>query len=278
MSLRYRSSLVERKCLSKYYKVCASLIHLQTQQIIESDSFDDVWFLGDVENGIEPFHIVAIRQTIAYDSYIHAPFLDPTINFDYGDSKSIANLSDSVCISDFRFRKENLQKIADGLWPLMNVYLLGEKDDIKVENGYRTTYETGFLIVLYRMSYPRRVRPDMEKFFSMQKSKLSAISNTFLTAFYKVTRPYLSNPALFFDRFHLYATAIKKKAKGRIGRLQVWGFIDGTIRRICRPTYNQEISYSGHKRCHGVKFQSVVTPDGLIACLYGPFEGSGHDA
>jgi hypothetical protein len=118
----------------------------------------------------------------------------------------------------------------------------------------------------------------MEKFFSMRKSKLSAISNTFLTAFYKVTRPYLSNPALFFDRFHLYATAIKKKAKVRIGRLQVWGFIDGTIRRICRPTYNQEISYSGHKRCHGVKFQSVVTPDGLIACLYGPFEGSGHDA
>jgi hypothetical protein len=158
------------------------------------------------------------------------------------------------------------------------MYLNGEKDDIKVENGYRTTYETGFLIVLYRMSYPRRIRPDMEKFFSMRKSKLSAILNTFLTAFYKVTRPYLSNPALFFDRFHLYAAAIKKKARVRVGRLQVWGFIDGTIRRICRPTYNQEMSYSGHKRCHGVKFQSVVTPDGLITCLYGPFEGSGHNA
>jgi hypothetical protein len=80
--------------------------------------------------------------------YIHAPLLDPTINFDYGDSKSIADLSDSVCISDFRFCKDHLQKIADLLWPLMNVYLLGEKNDIKVENGYRTTYKTGFLIVL----------------------------------------------------------------------------------------------------------------------------------
>jgi hypothetical protein len=78
---------------------------------------------------------------------------------------SLDNVFDSVCISDFRFRKDNLQKIADGLWPLMNVYLLGEKDDIKVENGYQTTYETGFLVVLYRMSYyPRRVRPDMEIF------------------------------------------------------------------------------------------------------------------
>jgi hypothetical protein len=157
MSLRYQTSLVERKCLDKYYKVCGALICLQTQHIIESDSLDDNWFLGNVENGIEPFHIVAICQTITYDSYIHAPLLDPTINFDYGDSKLIADLNDSVCISDFRFCKDHLQKIANLLWPLMNVYLLGEKDDIEVENGYQTTYETGFLIVLYRMSYPRCV-------------------------------------------------------------------------------------------------------------------------
>jgi hypothetical protein len=90
----------------------------------------------------------------------------------------------------------------------------------------------------------------MEKFFSMQKSKLSAISNTFLTAFYKVTRPYLSNPALFFGRF-FYAMAIKKKAKVRIGRLQVWGFIDGNIRRICRPTYNQEFRSNMICLCQG---------------------------
>jgi hypothetical protein len=44
MSLRYQSSLVEQKCLNKYHEVCESLICLQTQQIIESDSFDDDWF------------------------------------------------------------------------------------------------------------------------------------------------------------------------------------------------------------------------------------------
>jgi hypothetical protein len=68
--------------------------------------------------------------------YIHVPLLDPTINCDYGDLKSIANLSDLVCISDFHFCKDHLQKIANVLCPLMNVYLLGEKDDIKVEHGY----------------------------------------------------------------------------------------------------------------------------------------------
>jgi hypothetical protein len=99
---------------------------------------------------------------------------------------SISDLSKSICASDFRFRKDNLQKVADLLWPCLNVYLQGKRDDMKVENGYLTSYETGFLIILYQMSTLCRIRPEMEKFFLMRKSKLSAILNTFLTVFYKV--------------------------------------------------------------------------------------------
>ena len=36
---------------------------------------------------------------------------------------------------------------------------------------------------------------------------------------------------------------------------QCWGFIDGTPRPIARPTRNQQIMYSGHKRTHCIKFQ-----------------------
>ena len=36
--------------------------------------------------------------------------------------------------------------------------------------------------------------------------------------------------------------------------------------------------YNGHKRVHGIIFQSVVTPNGLIANLSGPFEGKSHDS
>ena len=36
--------------------------------------------------------------------------------------------------------------------------------------------------------------------------------------------------------------------------------------------------YNGHKRCHAFKFQGTVTPDGVIFSLYGPIEGSRHDA
>ena len=49
-----------------------------------------------------------------------------------------------------------------------------------------------------------------------------------------------------------------------------FGFVDGTGRPIPRPDENQTVVYNGHKRVHGLKFQSVVIPNGLIAHLYGP--------
>ena len=46
---------------------------------------------------------------------------------------------------------------------------------------------------------------------------------------------------------------------------------------MCRPTRHQMVCYNGHKRLHALKFQSVVTPNGLIANLYDPVEGRRHD-
>ena len=57
-----------------------------------------------------------------------------------------------------------------------------------------------------------------------------------------------------------------------------WGFVDGTVRPVCRPGENQRVLYNGHKRIHTIKFQSVVAPNGLIANLYGPVEGKQHDS
>ena len=36
--------------------------------------------------------------------------------------------------------------------------------------------------------------------------------------------------------------------------------------------------YNGHKRVHAIKFQAIVTPNGLIANLFGPVEGRRHDS
>ena len=49
----------------------------------------------------------------------------------------------------------------------------------------------------------------------------------------------------------------------------------GTLRPICRPEHDQRAVYNDHKRVHAIKFQSVVTPNGMIAYLY---EGRRHDS
>ena len=58
----------------------------------------------------------------------------------------------------------------------------------------------------------------------------------------------------------------------------IWAFIDGTLRKTRRPFYFQKWCYSGHKRHHGLKFQSVYTPDGLFAHFYGPICGNCNES
>ena len=50
------------------------------------------------------------------------------------------------------------------------------------------------------------------------------------------------------------------------------------MRPLCKPDENQRILFNGHKRVHGIKFQSVVASNGLIASLFGPVEGRRHDS
>ena len=73
-----------------------------------------------------------------------------------------------------------------------------------------------------------------------------------------------------------YSELIKKKTGNAIDTL--WGFIDGTIRKTARPIHNQRTVYTRFKKCHGIKFQSVLVPNGYIACLYGPVPAKTHDA
>jgi len=69
------------------------------------------------------------------------------------------------------------------------------------------------------------------------------------------------------QKLESYARVIQDKG----GALDhCFGFIDGTVRPICRPGENQRIVYNGHKRVHAIKFQSVTLPNGMIAQLFGP--------
>jgi len=61
----------------------------------------------------------------------------------------------------------------------------------------------------------------------------------------------------------------------------VWGFIDGTFVEVARPgdgqIFDQQEIYNGHKKGHGLMYQGLSTPDGLISSPIGPYEGRIND-
>ena len=79
-----------------------------------------------------------------------------------------------------------------------------------------------------------------------------------------------NQPWLSQNQLQMFADAIYEKG---VPLNNCWGFIDGTVRPVCRPQENQGIIYNGHKRVHAIKFQSVVAPNELIARIRWPLRG-----
>jgi hypothetical protein len=63
--------------------------------------------------------------------------------------------------------------------------------------------------------------------------------------------------------------------------LACFALLDGTARKICRPTgayHYQRSVYDGHHRLHGFDYQAVMTPDGIIWQLFGPVSARHTDS
>ena len=69
------------------------------------------------------------------------------------------------------------------------------------------------------------------------------------------------------DNHQFYAEAIHEKGAPLEN---CFGFIDGTIRPICRPGQHQRLVYNGHKRTHSLKFPCVALPNGILAHIFRP--------
>lgn len=282
MSLRRWNTSSERSRFQNYVEFSYRLL-LYKYSVADFgvDDDDDNVSLGSVssdlsnssESSIDTVEFV-LRKTCDYGDMVYARFEDKKIDWE-APPPLIADMDDGDCINELRFRKVHLEIVAKKLWPLVEPYLDGTYESIRLQNRYVLPFETCFMLLLFRLAAPRRIQPDMERFFGIRKSKISAALYTIVDALYDVALPFLSNPAIFQHRFELYSQLILNKCNAAEN---IWGFIDGTLRKICRPTYFQRAAYSGHKRTHGIKFQSVTTPDGLIACLFGPIPGSRHDS
>ena len=130
--------------------------------------------------------------------------------------------------------------------------------------------------ILSRFAYPHRLG-DMVRVFGRSVPQLSLTISCmidYLYESYNFLFESMQQPMLRPSELERYAKAIHDKGAAMSN---CWGFVDGTVRPIARPSVHQEVMYNGHKRLHALKFQSVVTANGMIAHLYGPVEGRRHD-
>lgn len=175
----------------------------------------------------------------------------------------------SHCKLYFRFEKNDIPRLAESLRVPQVIY---------TDSGHNVSGIEGLCILLRRLAYPNRLI-DLEQFFGRSSTALSKIIDCMTHHIYFNFNYLLTNLRnlhwLNLDRLRNYSQAIQNKGAPIPN---CWGFIDGTTRGICRPTENQEAYYSGHKRYHCVKYQAVVTPDGMIVSLKGAYEGRKHDA
>lgn len=148
--------------------------------------------------------------------------------------------------------------------------------EVKGSNGIKTDGITALCMLLRRLSYPNR-HADCYLMFGWRPERMSRFVDTIQTYIYERWRFLLewNTTHLTPQRLRSYANAIQQKG---CPLENCWGFIDGSLFPIARPTKCQQSVYNGHRRKHCLKYHCIVVPDGLIAHAYGPWEGRRNDA
>ena len=173
---------------------------------------------------------------------------------------NLNEMDEDECLAEFRFMKLDIPELAAAL---------GIPAVIKCPQGAICNGVEALCLLLRRLAYPCRLS-DLVQRFGRPVPELSLILAE-LMAFIDERHSHLIcdwNEALLSpDKLESYAAAISSKGAALNN---CFGFIDGTVRAICRPKKHQRTVYNGHKRYHALKFQSVAIPNEMIGNLYGP--------
>ena len=189
----------------------------------------------------------------------------------------------------FRFEKEHIIKLHQALqmpakWVTPDGHVIEGLLLSTIEKKFRIFKHSSFIglaglcLVLRRFSYPNRLK-GLQNEFGLHFSSISKILKFVVTFIFKKWAKLLLNfdKNIWLTQGFLAEVAAFVHKKGAPLRNCI-GFIDGTARAICRPSKFQKEVYSGHKRIHCLKFQSITVPNGIILHLSPPYSGRRHDS
>ncbi len=155
--------------------------------------------------------------------------------------------------------------------------LLGIPDIVFTKNRDRCPGLWAFCMLLYKLSWPRQMC-DLRDLFGGTKQRCGRIVNHVAVFLYRRFGNKLGSldRERYTDDYILQLCDIGYKKNGIMEN--IWGFIDATIRPCARPVRFQKVVYNGKNKVHSIKFQTVVTWDGMIAHVAGPWPGARHDS
>ena len=185
---------------------------------------------------------------------------NPVFPYEMYERFELANVDEAECKAEFRVEKSDLPQLADAL-RIPQIFKCDQRSEC---DGME-----GLCMLLRRLAYPCRYS-DLIARFGRPVPEICMMTNKVLNFIFENHGHRIAqwnNTILNPECLEQYAEAIYAKGAALNN---CFGFVDGTVRPICRPNENQRQVYNGHKRVHALKFQSVAIPNGLVANLYGP--------
>lgn len=146
---------------------------------------------------------------------------------------------------------------------------------IEWTNRYNPDPEIAMCLLLWRLSWPNRLF-ELTRIFHRSEAWLSSVYTDVVLHLAGRYKDIIEWHPMFndYNRLRVYSRAIGEDLG--IDDSDIFGFVDGTFRGVCRPLEEQKNVYSGYKKRHGIKWQGIIFPDGLIV-LNGPYEGRAND-
>lgn len=249
-----------------------------------------------VNNGLLPTHVqthmhalfLLLLERYYQLSYVHMP-IERRI---FTPRRLIDSYNDVDVKLHFRFNSaEQLRRIVTG-FQLTQSYTLPSRHSFSGEEA--------LLILLYRFHYPERY-VDIEREFGRDYSTCCRIFQWMINFLTERWGYLLTNHMEYWvESLPLFCEKIRIKYEELVGPLppeeafDIFGFIDSTINAMCRPTQGlrdpggagvgeilndvQRAFYTGYKKLHGLKWQTVGLPNGMIFHASGPYSARHNDA
>jgi hypothetical protein len=222
-----RTSVRKRARALAYQKRIAVVLAVMTTQVELLHTYQFQLVLFALLLGYRHYHQEAIAMVLTYDPANRVKSLD----------RAFERWNDGECMAIFRFNKQGLRKLYSVL-----EFSDDGGDKIRVPMGHNgmgfTFYKSELLLVtLAALAYPCRWVNLMERFGLSEPQISKCVNYTVKRLKFKYS-PLLTNIEIWRDRFPLYASAVNRLC-GPTSMQNCWGFIDGTVRPISRPSKNK---------------------------------------